>query len=322
MRRLALAGARAAAAALSPAGKRARLSILIFHRVRPERDALFPGEDTAETFARRLDLLGATYHLLPLPEALQRLRAGTLPSRPACITFDDGYRDNAEVALPMLLARGIHATFFIASGFLDGGRMWNDSIIESVRAADGDVLDVTRIGLGEWNILTSVARGAAAEGIIKAVKHLPPHARQDTVSRLCELVDQPLPANLMMSSAQVGQLANAGMEVGAHTVTHPILRNLTEQQAKDEIAGSRDRLETIIGAPVQAFAYPNGRPGEDYTERDRTIVESMGFAYAPSTRQGAASNQSDRYQLPRFTPWDRSPERWLGRLLVRYRSAA
>jgi peptidoglycan/xylan/chitin deacetylase (PgdA/CDA1 family) len=305
-----------------PATRANRLLILIYHRVHPRPDPMFPGEVDAERFDWQMALLRRYCNPMSLAEAVEGLTRGQLPPRAVAITFDDGYADNVSVALPILEKHGLTSTFFIATGFLDGGRMWNDSIIESVRAADGDMLDATEIGLGEWNILTPAARGVATEGIIKAVKHLPPQARQDTVSRLCELVDKPLPANLMMSSAQVGQLAEAGMEVGAHTVTHPILKNLTDQQAKDEIAGSRHRLETIVGAPVQAFAYPNGRPGEDYTERDRAIVESMGFAYAPSTRQGAASNQSDRYQLPRFTPWDRLPERWLGRLLERYRSAA
>ena len=112
------------------------------------------------------------------------------------------------------------------------------------------------------------------------------------------------------------------MEIGAHTMTHPILRALTEQAAAAEIGGSRAALEAITGKPVRAFAYPNGRPGDDYTERDRNLVASLGFDFASSTRWGAATRESDVYQLPRFTPWDRTPARWLARLLLAFRNPA
>ena len=106
------------------------------------------------------------------------------------------------------------------------------------------------------------------------------------------------------------------MEVGAHTISHPILLTLPDEAARGEIEGSRQALQKITGREIRAFAYPNGKPGEDYTRRDRDLVESLGFETAPSTTWGAATAASDRFQLPRFTPWDRSPERWLARLLL------
>jgi len=126
----------------------------------------------------------------------------------------------------------------------------------------------------------------------------------------------------MMTSSQVRAVHDAGIEIGAHTVSHPILRTLDDGKAQAEIADSRMVLERITGSRVKAFAYPNGRPGDDYTDRDRSIVESLGFDYAVSTAAGAATRTSDVLQLPRFTPWDPQPSRWLGRLLTTYRSAA
>ena len=72
---------------------------------------------------------------------------------------------------------------------------------------------------------------------------------------------------------------------------------------------------------LRAFAYPNGRPGDDYTERDRDIVRELGFECALSTWWGAASAKSDFFQLPRFTPWDQDPARWLARLLLGFSKA-
>ncbi len=115
-------------------------------------------------------------------EAVQRLRNGTLSTRAACITFDDSYAGNAEVALPILQKYGISATFFIATGFINGGIMWNDRLIELIRRAKGDTLDLTRIG----------------------------------------------------------------MEIGAHTVEHPILTRVENDKANSEMINSKEMLEDII----------------------------------------------------------------------------
>jgi peptidoglycan/xylan/chitin deacetylase (PgdA/CDA1 family) len=126
----------------------------------------------------------------------------------------------------------------------------------------------------------------------------------------------------MMTSQQVCELAAAGMEVGAHTVTHPILRVLPREAAATEIDDSRRVVASITGRPVRAFAYPNGQLNDDYTLRDRDLVSAHGFEVAVSTNGGVATASCDRFQLPRFTPWDRRPERWLARLLMAYRRGA
>lgn len=304
-----------------PGTHSSRLLILIYHRVHPRPDPMFPGEVDAERFDQQMALLRRHCRPMPLAEGVEGLKRHQLPPRAVAVTFDDGYADNATVALPILQGHGVPATFFVATGFLDGGRMWNDTIIESVRRASGDSLDLAPVGLGVEPLGPEATRGALAERIIRSVKHLLPSERSQKVEALRDAIGQPLPDDLMMSSRQVRSLAEAGMEVGAHTINHPILRSLSVDDARREIDGSRAELERITGRPVKAFAYPNGRPGEDYTQRDRDIVESLGFSYAPATRWGVASSSTDRYQLPRFTPWDRSPARWLARLLLQFRSA-
>ena len=90
--------------------------------------------------------------------------------------------------------------------------------------------------------------------------------------------------------------------------------------AAEELHASRARLAAIVGAPVRYFAYPNGRPGVDYDARHVELARSCGFEAAFSTRRGACSAQSDRWQLPRFTPWDRTPALWLARLVLELRN--
>jgi len=158
---------------LSPGGPRGRLTIMIFHRVLPEPDSLMPFEPDAPTFERRMRHLREWFNVLPLDDAVCRLKAGTLPPRALCITFDDGYADNHDVAFPILRDLGIHATFFIATGFLDGGCMWNDKIIESVRCLKGDTLDLRDLGLGFMRAGSADERIAAIESVIGQLKYSP-----------------------------------------------------------------------------------------------------------------------------------------------------
>jgi peptidoglycan/xylan/chitin deacetylase (PgdA/CDA1 family) len=291
------------------------LSVLIYHRVVPEPDELLPGEVCARDFDWQLAVLDRWFRVLPLREAAARLREGKLPGRTACVTFDDGYADNETVALPLLRKRGIPATFFVATGFLDGGRMFNDSVIETVRRVRASTLDARPAGLESIPISTIDERRRAIEVLLQALKYLPQQERQRRVDALVQAAGVQLPSDLMMASGQVRHLRESGMEVGAHTVSHPILANLEPERASIEIRDSKRRLETITGAPVTLFAYPNGKPGVDYRREHVDIVRNLGFEAAVSTAWGVSLPSSEPYQLPRFTPWDRTPGRFLARLM-------
>lgn len=294
----------------------ARLSILIFHRVLPVPDPMFPDLIDAGRFDALVRVLAASFKVLPLGEAAARLAAGTLPSGALSITFDDGYADNAEIALPILRRHGLKATFFVATGFLDGGRMFNDSVIECVRGARGDAADLSEFSLGRRSLAGAQQRRGVVDELLPQVKYLGLEEREQFIVRLARcLGSDSLPDDLMMRTAQVVELHRAGMEIGGHTARHPILRVLADAEAEAEIAEGRVRLQQIIDAPVQVFAYPNGRPMQDYDARHVEIVRRLGFRAAVSTAPGTATAASDPFQLPRFTPWDQGALRWMARLL-------
>ena len=129
-----------------------------------------------------------------------------------------------------------------------------------------------------------------------------------------------LPTELMMTRHQVRALADAGMGVGAHTEAHPILAELDASEATREIASSKTFLERLTERPVSLFAYPNGKPGKDYTAVNVEQVRSLGFAAACSTAAGSATRDSDPRQLPRFTPWGREAWKFGARLSNNLRS--
>ena len=296
---------------LSPAGARARLSILIFHRVLPVRDELFPGEVDAARFEAICSWLRQWCNVLPLDEACHRLREQTLPARAAAITFDDGYADNHDVALPILRRHGLRAGFFVATGFLDGGRMWNDTLIEAIRATRLTRLDLRAAGLQtveHLDVASVPERRAAIDRLIKACRYLPSLQRDATVQAVAAACGTPPTRELMMTSSQVQALHAAGMQIGGHTVNHPILTRLPASEAREEMRAGKARLEQLTQAPVTLFAYPNGRPGEDWGAAHAAMAEELGFEAAVTTAWGVSSGQTHRFQLPRFTPWDAS--RW------------
>ena len=299
---------------LTPSQAKARLSILIFHRVLPEPDPIYPDEIHVRRFYEVCGWLKSWFNVLPLDAAVAHLKDGTLPARAACITFDDGYADNHDVALPILQRHGLPATFFIATGFLDGGRMWNDTVIESVRHSMATTLDLGE--LGRFAVGTPAEKAAAIGAIIGKIKYLPVAERLDAAQRIASAAHVNPPNNLMMTSLQVKAMRQAGMQIGAHTVSHPILARLSNELARAEIKGSKDFLEHLLGERVGLFAYPNGKPGEDYVPASVDVVRSLGFDAAVSTQWGAFRAGDDPFQIKRFTPWDQTRLRFGARLLI------
>ncbi len=310
------------ASAVSPAGNRAALSILIFHRVFPTTDPLFPEGPDANRFAEILGWLKRSFNVLPLAQAVEALKAGRLPARAAAITFDDGYEDNCSVALPLLQRHALNATFFVSTGFLDGGRMWNDTVIESVRGATTESIDLSSLGLGVFLLRSALEKRQAIDSILPRLKYLPLAERLSRVDEVTGICATSLPNNLMMSSEQVAKLHAAGMQIGAHTVNHPILASVDSAVARNEIRDGKCRLEEIVKAPVTLFAYPNGRPGRDYNSEHVDIVRDAGYTVAVSTAVGVSRRGADCLQLPRFTPWDRTEQRFSLRLVDNMRRKA
>ncbi len=293
------------------------LSILIFHRVHAQADGIFLNEPDAKRFEHLMRFVASAFRVMPLREAICRLEEGTLPSSALAITFDDGYADNAEVALPILQRCGLTACFFVSTGFLDGGRMWNDSVIECVRGCPYLEIDLDDFGLGKYPLAHPAERRRAIDALLRRIKYLNLVERDTACARLQRLCGVPhLPTDLMMRSEQICALHRSGMEIGAHTVNHPILTAITLPEAEREIVEGRARLESIIDAPVDLFAYPNGKPAKDYDYSHVSLVRRLGFRGAVSTAAGAGRSGDDLFQLPRFTPWGDLSLRWAGRLFA------
>lgn len=313
---------RAATGLLTPAGPRARLSVFYFHRVLERPDDLLCDEPDAKVFDRIVGWITAQFNVINPLEACERLSAGTLPARAAMITFDDGYKDNYTVALPILKRHCVSACFFVATAYADGSVMFNDRILEAIRRTRRVEIGFPEAGEGRLLLSDARTRRAAIDRVIAGIKRRGPAERDALVRALERRCDVESPVGVMMNSSEVRAIRDAGMVVGGHTRTHPILRVLDDAAARAEIEQGRDDLMSMTRERPLLFAYPNGKFGDDFGVREMTLVQDAGFAYAFTTHLGVATASSNRYALPRLEPWERTPLRFHLRRLLNVSGAA
>jgi len=307
---------RATGSAIGRLSRRGSLAVVNYHRVLARPDPLLETEPDVATFHWQMALLADCFNVMPLHDALRALDEGRLPPRTVCITFDDGYRSVHDLALPILRQYRLPATVFVTSGFLagDAGNMWNDRIIHAVQSLPPGSLDLTGIGLENYPLGSLEERKQSALRLTEAGKYLPPAERDSLVERLDRMSGAHHDA-LMLTAEMLATLEGNRVEIGAHTISHPILTSLDDDSARIEIASGKRQLEALIGKPVRLFAYPNGKVGQDYDARHVEMVRQAGFFAAFTTAVGAITSDQDRFQLPRSRPWDRTPFRFGLRLL-------
>lgn len=295
------------------------LGILIYHRVLTEADDFRKGLPTVKEFEWQMELIAKYFNPLPMSEALDLMAVNKLPERAVCISFDDGYADNETLALPILMRHKVPATVFVTSGVLNGGIMWNDVVIELIKNWASSKLDLREIGLPEFALNTVDERRSAVNTVIVAMKHWPFLRRQEAIEYLKNLADF-LPDNLMLNDAQLKHLHANGVEIGGHTINHPLLTCMDDKEVSIEISENKRALEQLLGCELRYFAYPNGVPGKDFDARHIEMVKNAGYQAALATQWGANSGLSDIWQLARFTPWDKSPLKFMIRFMQNYRN--
>lgn len=299
---------RLAGDAIAPRGKGdGRLCVINYHRILETGQPFLESEPDLATFRWHMALLAECFNVLPLHDAILALAEQRMPPRAVAITFDDGYRSIHDLALPVLKEFNLPATVFVTSGYIGEKNMWNDRIIEAVQSLPTGELDLSQFGLGSYSLQDMAARKLTAGQLTEASKYLPPRARLDLIEMLERLVGDGLAHGLMLTREMVANLAREGIEIGGHTITHPILTRLDDAASRHEIAGGKEQLEAITGKPVRLFAYPNGKVGMDFNERHAQMAKDAGFTAAFTTAPGSVTSKQDPYQLPRGRPWDATP---------------
>jgi peptidoglycan/xylan/chitin deacetylase (PgdA/CDA1 family) len=284
------------------AANRGRVLLLTYHRFAREAD---PHAASAAAFDAHLRYLKARYTLVPLSRvAAHYAGREELPARAACVTIDDGFRDAYDIAFPLLRRHGVPATLFAITDFLDGRVwMWTDKLRHVALRTKAERLTAELDGRTlEAKLGGRASRLAAAGRVNSELKRLPADERDRTIGRLAAahgvaLAPAPPEEFGPVTWAQAREMDAAGMEIGSHTVSHPILTNADDEQLRRELRDSRARLETELGRTVDLFCYPNG----SFDERVRRETERAGYACAVTTLHGLNERRADPLTLRRVS---------------------
>lgn len=225
------------------------------------------------------------------------------------ITFDDGYLDNYELALPVLTRHNVPALFFITTGFIDDRRVaWWDEISWMIKHAERRQWpprlqnDQTR---ADWS---AAEADAFLKTLLRTYKSLPTsegpafldEIAEATGSGRCPLTDDAAP---WMTWANIRRLQESGHAIGAHTVTHPVLARCDRERQQFEITQSKRRIEEVLGRSVQSFSYPVGT-ADAFTTETAELLREAGIRWAFNFQGGymdaARATSADHYSLPRI----------------------
>lgn len=317
---------RAVRAALLGRRKRREPSgiILMYHRVAPNGVDPWRLLVTPEHFAEHLEVIRRVATPVSLRHLVATQRDGSLDDRTLAVTFDDGYVDNLTAATALLARADIPATVYVTTGPTGTTReFWWDELDRALLLPPAlpATLELTLDGTTHRWTLGAAVNGAwdEAQGrkasparmrfhleVWQRLRVLPTASRQEALERLFQWggsENAPRQSHRVMTAEELVAIEADGLiELGAHTVTHPLLPSLPPAAQHDEMVTSRASLERILGHPVTAFSYPFG--GADATTT--SLARSIGFESATTVQEETVWRDSDTFRLPRFAvrDWD------------------
>ncbi len=229
---------------------------------------------------------------LTVGEGLARL-TGETRGHWVAMTFDDGYADNVHAALPLLVKHRARATFYLTAGLMERrAPAWWDELAHALTTSP---LPVVAWRGERLEIGTPAARRAALHRLLPEMRVDPTErARKLEALRLAARVSTTAPCEFA-TWTEAARLAEVGMEIGAHTLTHPHLSLLAPDEQKAEIAGSAALVSDRLGVAPAGFAYPGG----DYDAASLAAVRAAGLRHAVTTRAGDVRPGADAWTLAR-----------------------
>ena len=280
------------------------LWVLMYHRVLPSTDPRYAAEEpgmvvTPDTFREHLKTLAEFFEPMPLSEWHRRARDGkTLPMKACAITFDDGWSDNYQYALPILQELNTPAHLFAVAELIGTRRMfWPNRVARLLLEHEKGLAQLDE---GQW-LLAAIAGKPSRESVAAAINACKKLSDQEVESKLDLLerilgIDQPREPALM-SWEQLGEMAAGGLvEIGSHTCNHRRLLDGVDQQTLiHEIAGSKAILQSKLECEINTFCYPNG----DYSPAAEALVRQH-YQLAVTTRGGINQINTDPHLLTRY----------------------
>ncbi|GAB5492284.1 MAG: polysaccharide deacetylase family protein [Phototrophicaceae bacterium] len=263
-----------------------RLTVLAYHRITDIHADDFYGlasnvSATPEDFDAQMTFIGNNFNVISLDQLREFILNDTaLPKRPLLITFDDGYRDNYDNALPILKKHGFPAVIFTVTGRMtDPLPLWWDMCAQAFRETTLKTADLPYIGVREIS-------EASQDEFIEVIKTHPTKQMDESIEKLCTALEvTPSKEALFFGWDEVRELVANGVACQPHTVNHPIMTRIDLAQRIEELTQSRDDLLQHTEQIVDTFAYPNGSP-VDYDKETILALRDLGYKIAVTLSPG------------------------------------
>ncbi len=261
------------------------LRVITYHRVDDPSDNphLYPGVHSAtpQQFAAQLDQLQACANIVSLDEVIDAIEGKRrLPAKSVLITFDDAYQ-NFETAWQLLKSRGLPVVLFVPTSFPDHPErtFWWDRVHWAIRSTPKTqiMLDGQHLPLE-----TAKQKSVAARSIAAKVKQLPHREAMPWIDTLCKELQEDIKPNEVLSWQRLKELSDEGVAIGAHTHTHPLMNQITLDQAREEAERSREELQQRMGTEIRSFCYPAGGVSDEVA----SMLREIGYSAAFTTKRG------------------------------------
>ena len=267
-----------------------RARILMYHNFSDDLDSS-AGAVSASAARSQLEYLRQRFQVVPLSHLVDRLHSNLpLEKNSVVLTIDDGRRNCYEIFFPLLREFEMPATFFVVSSFINGEDwIWTDKVLWLAgQPSRPPELSPDRI-----------------ETHFAFLNRMRPAARTEHIDRIAAGMGSSMPRvppakYAPCSWSELREMADSGLvEIGSHTISHPILSTLADNEVGHELNDSRKQIEEGTGKKVRSFCFPNGKP-EDYHSTQLQLVRDAGYSSAVVTRFGMPGRTANPYELPRI----------------------
>jgi peptidoglycan/xylan/chitin deacetylase (PgdA/CDA1 family) len=280
--------------------RKPKYAVLCYHRIGIGGIPLF-SELRPELFDAQIRYLLRHYRILSLDELCQEMQIGQAGENGVVITFDDGYVDLFNYALPVLARHKIPATVYLPVACIETEQVpWYDRIFLTLKVYPSDEFEITLDGLQKFRLDSTAARLHAATKIIQYLRTLPDKTRRECCREIEERVALPRDElqGRMLNWSQIRTMCHCGIVFGSHTMTHPVVSQLTSSQLESELKESKEFLEQRLAKPVAHFAFPFGKP-EDCGANTESVLQRLGYRSAVTTVEGVNWTGDNLYGLRR-----------------------
>lgn len=280
---------------------------------------------SSAAFDRQMEMIASEFAPVTMDDVHRFLSGGSpLPRRAVAVTFDDGFRDNYEIAAPILAKHGVSATIYVTADCVDKQRSpWFCRIRQAFCAASAQEWPDPATGK-PWSLIDETSRVDAMLAAMRSCSVLTGAAQEDLVASIQE--DLGIPAecpadHLMLDWTQVGELEREGHLVGSHTMSHPNTARITHDQARQELQRSKQLLDQHLHGQVAHFSYPCAIWPPHWNDHTEILAKEAGYSTAATTEVGPARAGQSPHRIPRLAaPVDIEEFRWaLEATLLGYR---